>query len=181
MRLRGTVSAPQRLKGETTYKECPRQSLRRSRDPSLHRYIDYNPNLPPAAFPTLNEPRVSGKRDKKAPRQGNATQHQDEPRRKHQNRDDRVRNGRDRENITAGVNARAKPETLPEGWVMVDGDDHPIAVSWVASNGDYNPIYTRNMNMMANTDSNTSFAYGDVEDSDYEMDISPDGGGMKVG
>lgn len=76
---------------------------------------------------------------------------------------------------------RAKPEKLPESWVMVDGDDHPITVSWVASNGGYNPIYTRNMDMMAETDSDTSFAYRDVDDSDYEMDSSPDGGGIKVG
>ncbi|ODM16724.1 hypothetical protein SI65_07689 [Aspergillus cristatus] len=176
MRLRGTVNAPQRLKDEAAYEEHPRQSLRRSRAPPPHQYVDYNPNLPPAAFPTLDEPRVPEKRDKKAFRQGNTTQRQDEPRREPQNRDSRIHNGSGRKSMKAEVDVKAAPDKLQEGWVLVDGNDRPISVSWVASNGDCNPIYTRNMDMMASADTPL---HCDVEGSDYEMDHSPDGGGIK--
>lgn len=81
--------------------------------------------------------------------------------------------------MKAEVDVKAAPDKLPEGWVLVDGNDCPISVSWVASNGDCNPIYTRNMDIMASANSNTPL-HCEVEDSDYEMDHSPDGGGMNV-
>jgi hypothetical protein len=54
MELRETVRPPQRYDAEFIYTPARRRNLRRTSAPT---YVDYNPNLPPAAFPTLDKPR----------------------------------------------------------------------------------------------------------------------------
>ncbi|KAL1969408.1 hypothetical protein VTN77DRAFT_8846 [Rasamsonia byssochlamydoides] len=54
MRLRESVRPPQRYDAEFVYQPTTRRGPRSS---SARNYVEYNPNLPPAAFPTLDKPR----------------------------------------------------------------------------------------------------------------------------
>lgn len=69
MKLRATVRPPQRLDGDFFYFPLSQRSLRASSSSEKPpRFIDYYPNHPPAAFPTLEIPRttdtqISGQQD----------------------------------------------------------------------------------------------------------------------
>lgn len=178
MHLRDNINAPHRLENDDTYEESPRQSLRRSRAQPPRRYVDYNPNLPPASFPTLDEPRVPEKADTEVlEEKGQTIQSQPTP----SNEDSGNHSDPDKQDTEARVDLKDVPNYSLEGWVLVEEDRHPIYVSWVASNGDYNPVYTRNMDIMAHAGNDTSLVYSDMEDSDSEVVNFPDEGAMKVG
>lgn len=60
MRLRENIRAPSRFDCEDFFTPGSKRSLR-NRIHASPKYIDFNPNLPPAAFPTLDRPRPGEK------------------------------------------------------------------------------------------------------------------------
>ncbi|PLB43552.1 hypothetical protein P170DRAFT_480522 [Aspergillus steynii IBT 23096] len=126
MRLRSSIRPPKRFNSEDYEAPFSQVSLRRpQKDIERPPIIEFNPNLPPAAFPTLDKPRVPGSND------GNIDTPQDDL-------DSEV----DFDDITF-----AEIENLK------------------ASNGPLNPIYVRNMNLMANAGRPSSHTDHDVEDT----------------
>src|SRR6267378_2460313 len=58
MRLRDTIKRPHTCESESIYLPKSQRGLRSSNlSPEFPHFIDYDPDLPPAVFPTLNEPR----------------------------------------------------------------------------------------------------------------------------
>lgn len=67
MRLRNNIKPPQRYSGDTWVPPPAAARVPRSARPSSKPpFIDYNPNLPPAVFPTLDQPRPSVDPDQQA-------------------------------------------------------------------------------------------------------------------
>lgn len=104
-------------------------NVRHRAQPIRPRIVEHNPNLPPASFPTLNEPRPSGEDAAGQPNQpGNA-------------------------NVDARLPGESRRSLLINGQYL---ENH------VASNNPQNPIYARNMRVMAGargTDSNADSAF----------------------
>lgn len=59
MRLRNTIRPPERYKAEEFYAPFTPRSARDRSGQRVPAYVDYDPNLPPAAFPTLDRPRAA--------------------------------------------------------------------------------------------------------------------------
>ena len=159
MRLRGPVKASQRMENEGVNEASHNQQKQlRSKSQDLSRYIDYNPNLPPAAFPTFDQPRVP---DGHA-RQVQSIQTAGEGGRALSRRNSGSRNDLRKRNKVAGVDLSGIP------------DD--VLGNCIASNGDLNPIYVKNMSIMARaSQSPSSFVHREMEDSDTNdamVDIS---------
>ena len=150
MRLRGPVKASQRMENEGVNEASHNQRKQhRSKSQDLSRYIDYNPNLPPAAFPTFDQPRVP---DGHA-HQAQYIQTASEGRRVLSRRSSGSRNDLRKRNKVAGVDLSGIP-----------GD---VLGNCIASNGDLNPIYVKNMSIMARaSQSPSSFVHREMEDSD---------------
>lgn len=133
MRLRDSIRPPKRFNSEefeTPYSEI---NLRRPNITTEKPHIiEYNPNHPPAAFPTLDRPRVPGSNDE------NIANNQDE-------NDSEV----DFEDIS------------------FDDIDN-----LQASNGPLNPIYVRNMNLMADAGGASSHADPIMQDTDLDFEDS---------
>lgn len=151
MQLRGAVKAPQRLEDETAY-DRPQEVVRRTKGRVPRRYVDYNPNLPPAAFPTLEEPRISQEPDNKSTVQDEATLPGDK-----------------RTPVTLFHTRKA--HNVCDNIKMAEKDLAGITSdsleSSIASNGDLNPIYEKNMTKMANAGKTPSI-YEDMNDSGSE-------------
>lgn len=135
MRLRDSVRPPQRLESELFYQPTPQRSSRRGGTPSRPTYIDFNPNLPPAAFPTLKAP---------CP----VTDIQGYP------------HGRDEQNEgyqsdiqMADASSSPQRDLLchPDRETDDEIEDVPVEDmdNYLASNGPQNQIYTRNMAIIA--------------------------------
>lgn len=151
MQLRGAVKAPRRLENETAYEEIPRVA-RRTRGRMTRRCVDYNPNLPPAAFPTLEKPRLSQEHDNESTGQDGTTIPDNK-----------------RAPVTPVHNHNAY--NLGDNIKMAERDLAGIPSdsleSSIASNGDLNPIYQKNMMKMANA-GDAPAIYEDMDDSDSE-------------
>ena len=150
MRLRGPVKAGQRLENENAVESShPQQKQHRSKSQDPSRYIDYNPNLPPAAFPTFDQPRIP---------HGQAHQAQTittagEGGRTLSRRSRGSRNDLRKRNKVAGMDLSGIPSDL--------------LGNCIASNGDHNPIYVKNMGIMARAgQSPSSIVHREMEDSD---------------
>ncbi|KAL5364043.1 hypothetical protein BJX96DRAFT_187521 [Aspergillus floccosus] len=59
MRLRDSVRPPERYKADEFYAPFTPKSARERSSQPVPTYVDYNQNLPPAAFPTLDRPRAT--------------------------------------------------------------------------------------------------------------------------
>ncbi|KAI9923826.1 hypothetical protein MW887_008308 [Aspergillus wentii] len=151
MRLRETVKQPDRYDSELFYRPTPNRALREAKRQRRPPYIDFDPTLPPAAFPTLDTPRVPAKTTKdgdsderKASGMGNCEECPS-------------RNGH---NGAGGKDTETR----------VDFEDVPINLidNYVASNGDFNPVYVKNMTRIAAAEKEFSIVDGGMEDSDTD-------------
>lgn len=159
MRLRGPIKASQRMENENADESShPQQKRHRPKSQDLSRYIDYNPNLPPAAFPTFDQPRVPDNHARKV----QPMQTAGEGGRALSRRSSGSRNDLRKRNKVAGVDLNGIP-----------GD---VLGNFIASNGDLNPIYVKNMSIMARaSQSPSSCVHREMEDSDTNdamVDIS---------
>lgn len=164
MRLRDSVRPPQRLESELFYQPTPQRSLRRATTPARPPYIDFNPNLPPAAFPTLSTPRRPGEIQC-------------------QSRENDQRN-KDRDGDIQMDDASSSPQRTPYRHADRELDDELEGIpiedmdNYLASNGIQNTVYNRNMAIMAESDheSSTSTAVDDMDE-----DMADSGGGNETG
>lgn len=149
MRLRESIRPPQRFDSELFYQPVPQRSLREAKNPgSSPSYIDYNPNLPPAAFPTLDKPRPAGETDQKS-------RSQREPRQVKPDGGEHA------------IHSKTRDKKADFG---VDYEDIPIdkLENYAASNGRLNPVYVKNMAVMAGLGQNSTLTGDDMDDSDPE-------------
>ncbi|KAF7164679.1 hypothetical protein CNMCM5623_009092 [Aspergillus felis] len=149
MRLRESIRPPERFNSELIITPSPKKTLREPRNPRNPRFIDYNPNLPPAAFPTHDPANLSQLRPGEQDRAG------------------------------AEQNCIAKAVQLDASSIEFHGRDTEEKETWerledisideledlIASNGELNPIYVKNMEIMATAETSSS-ADMDMEDSD---------------
>jgi hypothetical protein len=151
MRLRESIRPPERFNSELIITPSPKKTLREPKKPRTPRFIDYNPNLPPAAFPTLDPANLSqsrtGEQDRaKVEQNGVAKAVQ-----------------RDSSSIDfhgSNTEDKEKREKLED--ISIDELEDLLA-----SNGELNPIYVRNMAIMATAETSSSSDM-DMEDSDPE-------------
>ncbi|KAE8333556.1 hypothetical protein BDV39DRAFT_52049 [Aspergillus sergii] len=154
MRLRDSVRPPERYESEHFYTSLGQKSLRQNRNTNRPPYTDFNPNLPPAVFPTLDFHRAEiPEPDKGAQRRG----------------------GEEADNATALQHGREQAgnhgETKDNHETRVDLEDVSISQveNYVSSNGDLNPVYIQNMATVAAVDS--SSVSDDLHDETDGIDV----------
>ncbi|KAL5002506.1 hypothetical protein BDV10DRAFT_202119 [Aspergillus recurvatus] len=168
MNLRKTIRLPQRFSPDHFYGPMSQRSLRGD-DKKKPAYIDYNPDLPPAAFPTLDRPRASG--------YGRHTQQggKDEDR---PDEASRRNNRRSLDDVCTLTKPKGQGEASPTAHVR----DIPLDQldNYMASNGDLNPIWVSNMARMAAAGKD---AVGDMdmEDTDLEGTVTGECGSLSTG
>ena len=143
------------------------QHLRREerRPESTHSQVRSNPRLPPAAFPTLDEPRKAGETGQKRGNSGRIreagadSKYLEHPMSRNQNSPSLGGRRAGNMNAIAVIDYRKVPE---------DRFDN-----YVASNIIFNPVYRMNMETMAGLAEDTIFTNKDLDDSDTE-DTIPD-------
>ena len=147
MRLRETIRPPQRYDNEDFI--TPQRSLRQARRQARPSSVAFNPNLPPAAFPSLERPRPGKQCDDRKSQV--SLQYAGNSERPGQSQGQHQRS--ETEN---GENDRETRD---------DFEDMPMdeIENTIASNGELNPTYVKNMAMMASSVDNP---YEDMEDSD---------------
>lgn len=151
MRLRDSVRPPQRYNDEEFVTPGSQQPVRQAISQLRPRQVEFNQNLPAAAFPTLERSRAG--EEKHDDSNDNASiQHTGE--REWPGQDSQYRSSQN-EDGTTDKEMRVEFEDLP-----IDAIENRIA-----SNGDLNPVYARNMAIMANPAENP---YKDMEDSDHD-------------
>ncbi|KAL2006422.1 hypothetical protein VTN00DRAFT_9090 [Thermoascus crustaceus] len=165
MRLRESIRPPERYASELFYQPTPQRSLRNGRNTKAANYIDFNPNHPPAAFPTLDEPRPTGSPQTQKRSEDQQTEDQ--------NGDIHMRDA----TVPSGNGARpgrVNAETVDEL------DDIPIdeIENYLASNGPRNPIYARNMAIITECASDDGMMWG--SDENDENDQCHDSGNAEV-
>ncbi|KAL5342410.1 hypothetical protein BJX70DRAFT_394996 [Aspergillus crustosus] len=164
MQLRKTVRLPERLDEDSNHVPSSRQSLRGENisSPLTPSYIDYNPNVPPAAFPTLNtlrRPLSKTQIDDYGVEKGNDN--------KNIHREDR------RRNTSTSLNSLSLLTKNPVGHkeaLRTSGlDEIPVGQlnNYMASNGEFNPVWMDNMARMAIAGQDSS-VLDDMEDSDLD-------------
>ncbi|KAL1856707.1 hypothetical protein Plec18170_003678 [Paecilomyces lecythidis] len=159
MRLRDRVRPPQRFESELFYQP----TLRRPATPAQPTYIDFNPNLPPAAFPTLTIPHPPEKRQSKF--HGNEQRH------------------KDHEGDIQMDDAPGSPQRTLYRHIDRETDDELEDVpvedvdNYLASNGPQNRVYSRNMAIMAESDHDSSTSTA-MDDTDEDV---ANGGGHEAG
>ncbi|KAL2839144.1 hypothetical protein BJX68DRAFT_272266 [Aspergillus pseudodeflectus] len=146
MRLRETVRLPERLHQDHVCLPLSQKPLRKPKNDPKPRFSEFNPNLPPAAFPTLNSPRA-------------------EDNERNQTNDDRTTARKSLEAICQLTN----PGDQKDAAARDELEDMPMNVleNHMASNGEMNPIYVSNMAKMAAVGQELSAADG-MEDSDAD-------------
>ncbi|KAL4900367.1 hypothetical protein BDW74DRAFT_182910 [Aspergillus multicolor] len=160
MNLRKTIRLPQRFSPDHLYAPMSSRNLR-SDDIMRPPLIEYNPNLPPAAFPTLDAPRTLRRQDHNAEQESNDEDGPDghNQRIMRESLDDFRR-------LTKPDSERETSPTAHVRRIPLDQLDNHIA-----SNGDLNPVWVSNMARMAAAGRH---AYGgmDMEDTDPESIVT---------
>lgn len=150
MRLRDSIRPPERFNSELFITPSPKRTLREPRRPRTPHFIDYDPNLPPAAFPTLDPADLSklrtGQQDRAGVEQNGLT--------KALQRD------------ASSTDFHGSDTEDKETWEKLEDISIEYLEDFIASNGELNPIYVRNMKIMATADETSSSSDMDMEDSD---------------
>lgn len=160
MRLRSHIRPPQRLVDEIQNGAAAAGSLRQATSPPRPPFIDFNPNLPPAAFPTLSAPR---------PASSDANGPHADSNRPAATRHDEGRTGTGRIQ-GSGTGNCAKTSNHRIGDELADVPME-LLDNYAASNGDQNPTYRRNLTMMAACNDERAEPLG-MSDSEEEPDRS---------
>ncbi|KAL4915542.1 hypothetical protein BDW62DRAFT_203598 [Aspergillus aurantiobrunneus] len=156
--LRRTIRPPQRFDPDQFHLPLSRRSIRKTGNDMKSQSTEYNPNLPPAAFPTLDISRNVKINGSKA--QQNGTD-EDIP--------SEVQQGIIRRSLD-DLSQLTDSERQTEASLIVDFEDIPMDEldDHIASNGNLNPIWLSNMSKMAAA---IPDAHGDM-DMDMDMDDS---------
>ncbi|KAI9366979.1 hypothetical protein BJX61DRAFT_547957 [Aspergillus egyptiacus] len=165
MKLRSVVRPPKRLEEEQSYLPASKRKLRDETEEVIRPpIIEFNPNLPPAAFPTLDfgtpTPRVDTQEETNDCQDGGGLQ-----------------DGNERATKRASLDLLGllmkNPGTQMEDPVTAEMEDIPMDVleNIIASNGDLNPLYVSNMARMAAAGDCASPGDLDMEDSDRDEEI----------
>ncbi|PYH98577.1 hypothetical protein BO71DRAFT_309149, partial [Aspergillus ellipticus CBS 707.79] len=153
MRLRERIRLPERFNQEQFLSPCSQRPLRETKTPGPANYVDFNPDLPPAAFPTLNDARPPPK----------------------DNGDTQDHEGENHQRIGDQELPREETDCVVE--IRRDDCGHTDLANMspeeiecmMASNGEHNPIYMRNMAIMAAAeDDDTLSIFRDREYSDVD-------------
>ncbi|RHZ43153.1 uncharacterized protein CDV56_100869 [Aspergillus thermomutatus] len=151
MRLRESIRPPERFNSELVITPSSKRTLREPRNLRTPRFIDYNPNLPPAAFPTLDPANLSqlrtGEQDPAKVEPNGVT--------KAVQRD------------SSSIDLHRSDAEDKETWEKLEDISIDYLEDLIASNGELNPIYVRNMEIMATADEESSSDM-DMEDSDLD-------------
>ncbi|KAF7597606.1 hypothetical protein BBP40_000084 [Aspergillus hancockii] len=129
MKLRESIRPPERYESENFYSPMSRRPLRQLKPQVAPSYIDFNPNLPPAAFPTLNYPRPAIPSTNGEDEQSSAGTSPYQP----------CGQSGHHGGAIANNGTRADFEVIPANQI----ENH------MASNGNMNPVYVQNMATMA--------------------------------
>lgn len=159
MNLRKTIRLPQHFNPDPFYGPMSQRSLRGD-DKKKPAYTDYNPDLPPAAFPTLERPRAA--------RYGQDI-HQRDNDEDRLNKASRRNSRRSLDDLCASVNPVGKREASPTAHVREIPLDQ--LDNYVASNGELNPIWVSNMARMAAAEKDADGDM-DMEDTDLEGTVT---------
>ncbi|KAL2871780.1 uncharacterized protein BJX67DRAFT_376649 [Aspergillus lucknowensis] len=174
MKLRTTVRLPQRLDQDAFYLPLSQIPPRKKKSNVRPRYVDYNPNLPPAAFPTLDTPRadVPENAQIKALSCNHLAQ----------------KGGSDSEDLQAGVKRPRARKSLDEvrslakprgqGYSKTDELENmpmDLVENYIASNTELNPVYVSNMAKMAAAGQG-SWLLNEMGDSDLDEDMASTSG-----
>jgi hypothetical protein len=153
MRLRESIRPPERFNSELFITPSPKTTLREPRRPRTPHFIDYNPNLPPAAFPTLDPADLSQLKTSQQERVG-----------VEQNG---VTKTVQRDASSSDFHGSESSDTEDkEKWENLEDISIDYLEDLIASNGELNPIYVRNMKIMATADETSSSSDMDMEDND---------------
>ncbi|RAL07184.1 uncharacterized protein BO97DRAFT_429559 [Aspergillus homomorphus CBS 101889] len=152
MRLRETIRPPGRLSEEASTYTTPRRTYRRGSISSRVRCEAFNPNLPPAAFPTLDRPRD--------PKPNTDAQNN--------NADDYTSRKRSYNCMDTGSHGHPQPELVTETWAEVQEIPVELIDNLFASNGELNSVYRKNMAIMAGAGPERSPFEESMEDSDTD-------------
>lgn len=154
MRLRESIRPPKRFDAEDFYTPDSYRPHRQSAPNIRVQSVNFNPNLPPAAFPTLEWPRVREIGKNAIQNQESDAQPMEEVKQTGQN------------------NAKQATDKESEGEVEFGHIPMDELENYVASNAELNPIYVRNMAIMEASEENP---YKDMEDSDEETVVNLSG------
>ncbi|KAL4970255.1 uncharacterized protein BDV14DRAFT_194957 [Aspergillus stella-maris] len=178
MRLRNVVRSPQRLEQDASYNPMPKKKKSKSKSkaspaeekPPRPRFTDFNPNLPPAAFPTLD-----------APRPPTHHAHEDGDQSDRNGTEDSALDGNgqggmlenlDRLSLLTNPDGNGERSLSPARDIPMDDLDNVMA-----SNGNLNRIWNNNMSRMAAAANDKDSGLGtEMEDSDSDSppSIQPD-------
>ncbi|EAW22560.1 uncharacterized protein NFIA_012490 [Aspergillus fischeri NRRL 181] len=149
MRLRESIRPPERFNSELIITPSPKKTLREPRNLRTPRFVDYNPHLPPAAFPTLEPANLAQSR----------TREQDRAKVEQNG----VAKGLQRD--ASSIDFHGSNTEDKETWEKLDDISIDELEDLIASNGELNPIYVRNMAIMAAAETSSSSDL-DMADSD---------------
>ncbi|KAH1712934.1 hypothetical protein KXX40_005117 [Aspergillus fumigatus] len=151
MRLRESIRPPERFNSELIITPSPKKTLREPRNPRNPRFVDYNPHLPPAVFPTLEPANLAQSRTGEQDRQ--------------KTEQNGVAKGLQRD--TSSIDFHGSNTEGKETWEKVDDISIDELENIIASNGELNPIYVRNMTIMEAAETSSS---SDMDMSDSDPD-----------
>ena len=157
MRLRETIKPPTRFDCEDYYTPGSQRSLR-NRIHSSPRFIDFNPNLPPAAFPSLDRPRADCEKNNGIQGKENWPPYTKEAKQVG-SKGIEPRNGQ--------IGAGGESEVEFENFTIEEIENQ------AASNGPLNKIYVRNMAIMAAISESESEDLN-MSDSDIGEEVTDD-------
>ncbi|GAQ41813.1 hypothetical protein AtubIFM55763_002822 [Aspergillus tubingensis] len=158
MQLRNRIRPPERFNQDQFYSPCTQRSLRVPQNQDYIQSTQFDPNLPPAAFPTLDHLSPPSLRDKENGRwKGQEADLSKRPR-------EQEKDGENTENKRvrgAGPGVQTRPPASSQSCFL--------------SNGDFNPVYRKNMTILANVGRESSIErYLMDSDMDEAMTDAPD-------
>lgn len=152
MRLRESIRPPQRFDNEEFITPGSQQSLRQAGSQGRPPYVDFNPRLPPAAFPSLESP-CAGEMELDSKNGQGSVQHAHDT--GQSGKSQSQHHSSESENGESDKEMRDSFEDIP-----MDAIENALV-----SNGELNPVYVKNMAIMA---SPVDSPYEDMEDSDLD-------------
>lgn len=136
MQLRSSIRPPKRFNQDQFYSPCTQKSLRAPQNQENQDCIhstQFDPNLPPAAFPTLEHPSPLSLRNKETE---HWNEQEDDPSKRPRKQEKGDEKTEDKRVGEANTGVQIRPLESGENCFL--------------SNGDLNPVYRRNMTILAN-------------------------------